>query len=105
MNEKKNWIGSRGNTYIISCGDGDAVLEGVPAHVKNLLVEVNLVGVRLLPHSLALATRTVGPRVVLLPVCGSWTRRGVDGRRNSNFLSLESRLVCLKYYFRLFLGV
>jgi hypothetical protein len=42
-------------TYIIGRRNSNAVLERMPAHVQNLFVEVDLVRVRLLPHTLALA--------------------------------------------------
>lgn len=57
-------------SYIVRGGNRNAVLEWMPAHVQDLLVEVDLVRVRLLAHSLALSWRsgTACPRAPLLAV-------------------------------------
>src|SRR4051794_22367914 len=53
--------------HVIGRRNGDAVLKWMPAHVQNLLVEINLVRVRLLAHPLALgARRAAGPGTTLL---------------------------------------
>ena len=70
----------------------------MPAHVENLLVEINLVRVRLFAHPRALAGRTVGAAVALLAVLtGARARRIVHRCGYANFLGLECALVCLQH--------
>lgn len=40
-----------GGSHVVCSRDGDTVLEWMPAHMQDLLVEVDLIGVRLLPHA------------------------------------------------------
>lgn len=93
-------------SYIIRRGDRNAVLEGVPTHVQDLLVEVDLVRIRLLAHPLALAWRSwaARPRAALLAV-RSRARGRVDGRRDPDLLRLEGRLVRLQHHLDLLLRV
>lgn len=75
----------------------------MPAHVQDLFVEVDLVGVRLLSHATSgPGRRTSCSRASLLVSVGAGR---VDRSRHSNFLSLEGRFVGLEYHFCLLLGV
>src|SRR5690554_4964413 len=86
----------QGKTHVIGSGDGDGILEWMPAHMQDLLVEVDLVRVRLLPH----------------PCTGSGSRRpcpaalllAVDGCGDANLLRLEGTLVGLQHNLNLLLG-
>ena len=60
-------------TYVVRRGDSNAILERVPAHMQNLLVEIDLIGVRLLAHPLPLSgpgAWTSRSRATLLPTVG-----------------------------------
>jgi len=81
-------------TYVVRSGNGNAVLEGVPAHVQNLLVEVDLIGIRLLLHATAGASRAAGPRSGLLAAL-------VHGSGHTDLLRLERRLVRLEHNLRI----
>ena len=79
----------------------------MPAHVQNLLVEIDLVCIRLFPHALSLPSctsgRTAGSRAALLAAvraCGRVHRCG-----NANLLGLESGLVSLQNHFGILLRV
>src|SRR4051794_29833466 len=48
----------RKRTYVIRGSNRYAVLERMPAHVQDLLVEVDLIRIGLLPHSPPLPTRS-----------------------------------------------
>lgn len=76
-------------THIIRSSNGDAVLMRVPAHMQNLLVKVDLVGVGLLAHALGTASRRAGPATLLAIL-------GVHGRGDSDLLRLECALVGLQ---------
>lgn len=65
----------------------------MPAHVQDLLVEVNLVGIGLLLHATAGASRAAGARAGLLSVTLA------HRRRYTNLLCLERRLVRLEHNF------
>lgn len=96
-------LGGSGYTYIVRGRDGNTVLERMPAHVQDLLVEVYLVCIRLFPHPSPLAPgpgrRAARSRIIFLarrPI-GRACRR-VDGRWYADLLSLESRFVGLQYH-------
>lgn len=72
----------------------------MPAHVQNLLVEVNSIGVGLLAHACTLAGWTVGSAVALLAVLGA-----VHGRGDADLLRLESALICLQNNFSVLAGL
>jgi hypothetical protein len=95
-------------TYVIRGSNRYAVLERMPAHMQDLLVEVDLIRIGLLPHSPPLPTRsssrTSSPRTTLLSTTG-WARRAVDRCRDADFLCFERRLVGLKDHFRFSLRV
>ena len=75
--------------------------------MQNLLVEVNLVRIGLLPHSLRRTrcpgSRTTSPRAPLLTCRRAGGR--VDRGGNPDFLRLESGLVSLEHDFGFLLGV
>ena len=79
----------------------------MPTHVQDLLVEVDLVCISLLPHPSTLASRAVRGRAarsrasLLRAIRGC----GIDGSWNADFLCLECRFVCLQDDFRLSLGI
>ena len=64
----------------------------MPAHVKDLLVEINLIRIGLLPHPAARTNRATRSGAVLLPVGAP-----VHGRGHANLLRLERRLVGLQH--------
>lgn len=86
-----------GGTHVVRGRNGNAVLEWMPAHMQNLLVEVNLVRIRLLTHPLACSRRAARTRPVLLTAISGRTCRRVDRSGNAHFLGLERRLVGLQY--------
>jgi hypothetical protein len=65
-----SFIAVTSSTYVVSSCDRNTVLEWMPAHVENLLVEVDLVGIGLFPHALTLpnrpSSRATGSRTALL---------------------------------------
>lgn len=80
----------------------------MPAHVQDLLVEVDLVRIRLLSHPSTLSTGSRsgtacsgGSLLAIRPGAG----RRVDGRWDSNLLGLEGRLVGLEHHLNLLFGV
>ena len=79
-------------THVVRSSNGDAVLMGMPAHMQNLLVEVDLVSVGLLAHALGATSWRAGPAALLAVLTGT----GVHGRRNANLLGLEGALVGLQ---------
>ncbi len=93
-------------SYVIRRGDRNAVLERVPTHVQDLLVEVDLIRIRLLAHPLALAWRSwaARPRAAFLAV-RSRARGRVDRRWDPDLLRLEGRLVRLQHHLDLLLRV
>ena len=80
-------------THVVRSSNGDAVLMGMPAHMQNLLVEVDLIGVGLLTHALGTASWRARPAALLAVLTGT----GVHGRGNANLLCLECALVCLQH--------
>jgi hypothetical protein len=95
------------DTHVVGRSDCDAVFKWMPAHMQNLLVEVDLVCVRLLAHSLSgthCASRwAVGSATRLL--VARRTRRRVHWRWDANLLGLEGRLVRLQNNFGVLLRV
>lgn len=81
-------------TYIVRSRDRYAVFEWMPAHMQDLLVEVDLVRISLLLHSRALTSRSrcwaASSRIAFLV---RWSVRGacsrIDGRWNTNLFLLE----------------
>ena len=49
------------STYVVRGRNGNAILEGMPAHVQDLLVEVDLIRIGLLLHPATRASRAAGP--------------------------------------------
>src|SRR5262245_58894527 len=93
-----------GVTHVVGCRDGNAVLEWVPAHVQDLLVEIDLVGICLLAHPLSLARRRAAcAGTALLASVGHGAGRRVDGSGHPNLLSLKCRLVGLEHDLHLLL--
>src|ERR1700712_3689004 len=91
-------------TYIVGCSNSNAIFERMPAHVQNLLVEINLICIGLLSHSTALARctscRTSGSGSTLLSTIRGCRACGcVDRSWNANLFRLEGRLVCLQNNF------
>ena len=86
-------------THIVRRRNRYAVLLWMPAHVKNLLVKVNLVRIGLLPHSLRSAGRTVGSAALLAVLTSAWTRGIVHWRGYADLLRLERTLVRLQHDF------
>ena len=82
----------------------DGVLPRMPASMQDLLVEIDLVRVCLLSHSLTLAAWASSPRATLLTV-GRRAGRRIDRRRYANLLGLKCRLVCLKNNFSILFGI
>lgn len=89
-----------GKPYIVGCRNCNAILERVPAHVQNLLVKINLIGIGLLSHPPTDTCRTPGSRSTLF----ARIRRidGIDGGGDTNLLGFEGGLVGLKDNFRFF---
>ena len=81
-------------TYIVRRRNRYAVFVGMPAHMQNLLVEINLVRIGLFSHSPSLTSSpcgwTASSRVALF---SCWTVGRACGRinrcRDPDFLSLE----------------
>lgn len=67
----------------------------MPAHVQDLLVEVDLIRIGFLLHATAGAGRAAGSRTGLLSVTLA------HRRRYTNLLCLECRLVCLEHNLRI----
>jgi len=90
-------------TYVVSSGNSDTVLKGVPAHMQYLLVEIDLICIRLLPHSgpLSSSRRTSSTGALLCAV----RTRAVDRCRHPDLLRFEGALVRLQYNLCLLLGV
>lgn len=65
---------------------------GMPTHVQDLLVEVDLVRVCLLAHAL----RTASGRARTATLLAVLTSAGVHGRRDTDLLGFEGALVSLK---------
>lgn len=86
--------------HVVGRSNGNAILIGMPAHVQDLLIEIDLLRVRLLLHATARPSRAAGPGVALLSIGPLVHRRG-----NADLLRLESRLVRLQYNLRLLGGV
>ena len=80
-------------THVVRSSNGDAVLMGMPAHMQNLLVKVDLIGVGLLAHALSATSWRARPTALLAVLTGT----GVHGRGNANLLCLEGALVCLQH--------
>lgn len=80
-------------THVVRSSNGDAVLMGMPAHMQNLLVEVNLIGVGLLAHALRATGWRAGPATLLAVLTGT----GVHGRGDADLLCLEGALVSLQH--------
>lgn len=80
-------------THVVRSSNGDAVLMGMPAHMQNLLVKVNLIGVGLFAHALGTSSWRTCPAALLAVLTGT----GVHGRGNANLLCLEGALVCLQH--------
>jgi hypothetical protein len=80
-------------TYVVRSSNGDAVLMGMPAHMQNLLVEVDLIGVGLLAHTLGATSWGARPTALLAVL----TSTGVHGRGNADLLRLEGALVRLQH--------
>ena len=66
---------------------------GMPAHMQNLLVKVDLIGVGLLAHALGSTSWRASPTALLAVLTGT----SVHGRGNANLLCLEGALVCLQH--------
>ena len=81
--------------YVVSSGNSDTVLERMPAHMQYLLVEVDLIRIRLLAHSCSLPSSWRPGSTGTLP--GAIGTRAVDRRRHTNLLRLEGALVCLQH--------
>lgn len=88
-------FGQRHKTYIVCRRNCNAVFEWMPAHVQDLLVEVDLIRIGLLLHATAGAGRAAGSRTSLLSVALA------HRRRYTNLLCLECRLVCLEHNLRI----
>ena len=86
-------------TYVVRGRNRNTVLKGMPAHVQDLLVEVDLVGIGLLLHPTARTRGAARPRASLLSITL------VHGRWYANLLRLEGRLVRLQHNLRLLLLV
>lgn len=67
----------------------------MPAHVQDLLVEIDLVGIGFLAHPLC-PGRAACSGAILLAAIRSGTRRRVDRSWHAHFLSLERRFVGLQ---------
>ena len=80
-------------THVVRSSNSDAVLMGMPAHMQDLLVEVDLIGVGLLAHALGATSWRARPTTLLAVLTGT----GVHGRGNANLLCLEGALVCLQH--------
>lgn len=80
-------------TYVVRSRNGDAVLERMPAHMQDLLVEINCIRIRLLAHPRSLTSWTVCSAVALLVLAASSVHRC----RDANLLRLERALICLQY--------
>ena len=65
--------------------------------MQNLLVEVNLIRVRLLAHALRAARRAIRSAPLLPILAGARTGGVVHRRWNTDFLRLESALVGLQH--------
>lgn len=83
-------------THIIRRSNRNTIFLRMPTHMQNLLVEINLIRIRLLPHPLRPTGRTVRSG----PLLSSWRARSATGavhrRWNADLLRLEGRFVCLK---------
>lgn len=84
------------NTHVVRRRNGYAVLLRMPAHVQNLLVEVDLIGVGLFAHAL----RAAGGRVRARSFLAAGTRRAVHRRGDADLLRLEGALVGLQHHLR-----
>lgn len=85
----------REGTYVVGGRNGNTIFIRMPAHVQDLLVEVDLVRIGLLLHAAAGAGRAARARAVLLSV-GVLVHR----RRHAHLLRLEGRLVRLEHDLR-----
>lgn len=83
------------DTYIIRRSDGNAVFLWMPAHVQDLLVEVDLVRIGLLTHPLRTTSWAAGSAALLTVFAGTGARRAVHGCWNADLLGLEGTLVSL----------
>lgn len=86
-----------GETYVVSRRNGDTIFEWMPAHVKNLLVEIDLISISLFPHPTTLASASpswaASSRATLLSPVRTCC---IDGSGHSHFLGFEGRFVGLK---------
>jgi hypothetical protein len=96
--QEKEWLPG-GGTYVVRSCNRNTVLKGMPAHVQDLLVEVDLVGIGLLLHPTAGTGGAARSRASLLSIAL------VHGRWYANLLRLEGRLVRLQHNLRLLLLV
>lgn len=85
-------------TYVVRSGNSDTVLEWMPAHMKDLLVEIDLICIGLLPHTCTLTRRTSSPTSSFLCTIRA---RCVDWSWYTDLFSFESRFVSLQNDFGL----
>lgn len=95
-----------GCTHIISSSNSNAILLRMPAHVQNLLVEINLIGIRLLTHPLGTTSGAIGPASLLAAffTTRAARARAAHGSRDSDLFGLESGLVGLQHNFSVVAG-